>query len=94
MQPTVKQLAMVWAALLGFTLVEVGLAFPHFSAVLFLIVLLVLSIGKSALIIGFFMHLKFERRALTLALFPLLIVFVLVLLALLPDAERLREMRF
>jgi caa(3)-type oxidase subunit IV len=94
MQPTVRQLATVWGVLLGFTLVEVGLAYPHLSAVLFLIVLLILSIGKSAMIIGFFMHLKFERRALTLALFPLLIVFVLVLLALLPDAERLREMRF
>ncbi|MCC6367317.1 MAG: cytochrome C oxidase subunit IV family protein [Bryobacterales bacterium] len=94
MQPTVKQLATVWTALLGFTLVEVGLAYPRLSAVLFLILLLVLSIGKSAMIIGFFMHLKFERRVLTLALFPLLIVFVLVLLALLPDAERLREMRF
>ena len=52
----------VWGALLVLTAIEVVLGYKQvFSPVRMLEVLLVLSIIKSALIIGYFMHLKFER---------------------------------
>ena len=83
----------IWLALLGLTLVEVALAFPHMSPVVFLVVLLALSVGKSAMIVGWFMHLKFEVRALTYVLIPFLVVCIGLLLAFLPDAQRLKELR-
>ena len=52
----------VWGALLVLTAIEVVLGYKQvFSPVRMLEVLLVLSIIKSALIIGYFMHLKFEK---------------------------------
>ena len=51
----------VWGALLVLTAVEVVLGYKQiFEPVHMLEVLLVLSIIKSALIIGYFMHLKYE----------------------------------
>ena len=83
----------IWVALLALTLLEVALAFPQLSPVVFLVVLLVLSVGKSAMIVGWFMHLKFERRTLTYLLIPFLVVCIGLLLAFLPDAQRLKELR-
>ena len=52
----------VWGALLVLTGVEVWLGYRQiFEPVRMLEVLLVLSVIKSALIIGYFMHLKFEK---------------------------------
>jgi len=54
----------VWGALLLLTAVEVMLAYRQvFQPVRMLEVLMMLSIVKSALIIGYFMHLKYEIRA-------------------------------
>lgn len=83
----------IWVALLALTVLEVALAFPHLSPVVFLVVLLVLSVGKSAMIVGWFMHLKFEPRTLTYMLIPFLIVCIGLLMAFLPDAQRLKELR-
>ncbi|MBL8174369.1 MAG: cytochrome C oxidase subunit IV family protein [Bryobacterales bacterium] len=83
----------IWLALLALTLLEVALAFPHLSPILFLLVLLALSFGKSILIAGWFMHLKFEVRSLLYVLLPFLIVCIGLLLAFLPDAARLKELR-
>ena len=53
----------VWGALLVLTAIEVVLGYRQiFEPVHMLEVLLVLSIIKSALIIGYFMHLKYETR--------------------------------
>lgn len=52
----------VWGALLVLTAVEVWLGYKQiFEAVRMLQVLILLSVIKSALIIGYFMHLKFEK---------------------------------
>jgi len=52
----------VWGALLVLTGIEVWLGYRQiFEPVHMLEVLLVLSVVKSALIIAYFMHLKFER---------------------------------
>ncbi|MBI3683285.1 MAG: cytochrome C oxidase subunit IV family protein [Acidobacteria bacterium] len=84
-------LVFVWAALLALTLAEVALAFPRLAPAVFLVGLLVLSTGKSALIVAYFMHMKLAGRRLASVLFPLLIVFILSLLAVLPDAGRLAQ---
>lgn len=89
MHMTTATLTKIWIVLLVLTLVEVLLAFPHFNPVLFLLILLGLSVGKSAMIIAWFMHLKLAARSLSLILFPLLIVFIVCLLGFLPDAVRL-----
>lgn len=90
---TKNQLLAVWGVLLALTAIEIGLAYQHLPLVLFLIVLLGLSIGKAALIIAWFMHLKFAPRSLAFGLFVPLAAFILCLFALLPDAWRLYELR-
>jgi caa(3)-type oxidase subunit IV len=85
--PSTATLARIWAALVALTLLEVVLAFPQFSPILFLVILLALSVGKSAMIIAWFMHMKIAGRSLALLLFSLLIVFVICLLGFLPDAR-------
>src|SRR5947208_16771051 len=51
----------VWVALLVLTAIEVVLGYKQvFTPVRMLEVLLLLSVIKSALIIGYFMHMKFE----------------------------------
>jgi len=54
----------VWGALLLLTAVEVALAYKQvFQPLRMLEALMVLSVIKSALIIGYFMHLKYEIAA-------------------------------
>lgn len=81
----------VWGALLGLTAVEVVLGYKQvFAPVRMLEILLVLSIIKSALIIGYFMHLKFEtalmRRLLVVSVSA---CFVIMYLFFFPDADRI-----
>jgi cytochrome c oxidase subunit 4 len=62
----------VWGALLALTAVEVLLAYEQLQAKTMLSILLVLSFVKAALIILYFMHMKFEmarmRRVMMIAL--------------------------
>lgn len=83
----------VWVVLLALTAVEVVLAFQFLSPLAFLAVLLALSVGKAILIMLYFMHLRFAPRSMSLALFPLLVVFVVLLFAFLPDALRTGGLR-
>ena len=50
----------VWAALLVMTAIEVYLTYQKMEPVKMLTILLGLSFVKAALIIGYFMHLKYE----------------------------------
>ena len=91
---TTKTFLNVWFALLFMTGVEVFLAYEQLPVVIFLTVLLGLSIVKAALIIAYFMHLKFEKLSLFLTLFPMLILcIILMLLIFMPDSSRLMMMR-
>lgn len=83
----------IWLALLALTAIEVALAYQKLALGLFLAVLLGLSIGKAAMIIAWFMHLKFEKRSLALALFVPLMIFILTLFGLFPDSWRMAELR-
>ena len=86
-------LGKVWLVLAAMTAVEVALAFQSLAPVLFLIVLLVLSVGKAVLIAAYYMHLRLAPLKLSLMLFPILIVMIGLLLAFLPDSLRMGAMR-
>jgi caa(3)-type oxidase subunit IV len=80
----------VWGALLVLTAIEVVLAYKQvFAAVRMLEILMVLSVIKSALIIGYFMHLKFERALMRwLLVISVTACFVIMYFFFFPDAER------
>ena len=59
----------IWVWLVVLTLIEIFLAYKPMPIQLMLIVLLGLSIIKAALIVAYFMHLKFERLSLILTMF-------------------------
>jgi cytochrome c oxidase subunit IV len=70
------------------------LAYVQPPVLIFLTALVGLSVVKAALIIAYFMHLKFEKLSLFLTLFPMLILcIVLMLLIFMPDSNRLMMMR-
>lgn len=83
----------VWCVLLAITGFEVLLAYEQVPTMIMLTVLLGLSIIKAALIIAYFMHLKFERLSLFLTLFPMLIFCIVLMLIFLGDAVRIPHMR-
>jgi cytochrome c oxidase subunit 4 len=84
----------VWIVLLVLTGVEVFLAYEQLPILIMLTTFLGLSIIKAALIIAYFMHLKFERFSLFLTLFPLLIMCILLMMFIsMPDSQRLLQMR-
>lgn len=81
----------VWGALLVLTGIEVVLGYKQvFSPVRMLEVLLLLSVIKSVLIIGYFMHMKFEtalmRWVITLSVIA---CFVIMYFFFFPDADRI-----
>jgi cytochrome c oxidase subunit 4 len=91
---TTKAFITVWFALLLMTGIEVLLAYEQIPVLIFLTTLVGLSVIKAALIIAYFMHLKFERLSLFLTLFPMLILcIVLMLVVFMPDSSRLLMMR-
>jgi len=50
----------VWGALLAMTAIEVYLTYQNLPPIKMLTILMGLSLVKAALIIGFFMHLRYE----------------------------------
>ena len=84
----------IWVWLVALTLVEIFLAYKQMPIHLMLIVLLGLSIIKAALIIAYFMHLKFERLSLILTIIPMLVVCILLLFVFFPDSFRSAGLRY
>jgi cytochrome c oxidase subunit IV len=80
----------VWGALLVLTAIEVVLAYKQvFAPVRMLEILLVLSVIKSALIIAYFMHLKFEKALMRwLLVVSVSACFVIMYFFFFPDADR------
>ena len=83
----------VWIVLLVLTGVEVFLAYEQLPTLIMLVSFMGLSIIKAAMIIAYFMHLKFERFSLFLTLFPMLIFCILLMFISMPDSQRLLNMR-
>ena len=81
----------VWGALLVLTGIEVWLGYRQvFAPVRMLEALLVLSVIKSALIIGYFMHLKFETALMRWVLvISVTGCFVIMFFFFFPDANRI-----
>ena len=83
----------VWIVLLVLTAAEVLLAYEQVPTMIMLTILVGLSVIKAALIIAYFMHMKFEKLSLFLTLFPMLIFCIVLMLIFLGDASRLPNMR-
>jgi len=82
----------VWVGLLALTLIEVLLAYIQLQPVLMLSLLMGFSLVKAAMIMAYFMHLKFDRPALTWMLVPPLVGCIVVLIAYLaPDSLMMLE---
>ena len=81
----------MWGALLKLTAIEVALGYKQvFSPVRMLEVLLLLSVIKSALIIGYFMHLKFELALMRWVLvLSVVACFIIMYFFFFPDAHRI-----
>jgi cytochrome c oxidase subunit 4 len=83
----------ILGALLAITLIEVYLAYIHLPLTLMLTILMGLSLIKAALIVAYFMHLKFERMSLVLTLVPILVVCICLLFIVFPDSFRANGLR-
>ena len=80
----------VWLWLAAVTGVEVFLGYVQLQPTLMLSLLVILSVGKAALIVAYFMHLKYERFSLTLALIPATIFCItMMLIFFFPDSLRI-----
>jgi len=83
----------VWIVLLVLTGVEILLAYEQVPLHIMLTALIGLSVVKAALIIAYFMHLKFEKLSLFLTLFPMLMLCIILMLIFMPDSMRSLTMR-
>jgi cytochrome c oxidase subunit IV len=91
---SIKLFSWVWVWLLALTAVEVFLGYEQLEVHLMITILIGLSLIKSALIISYFMHLRFERLGLFLLLIPAMVFCIcMMLIMFFPDSYRLMEMR-
>jgi cytochrome c oxidase subunit 4 len=79
----------VWGALLVFTGIEVFLAYQNMEPVRMLLILMAISVVKAALIILFFMHLKYESRRMRRVLMPVLVICLCLMSMFFADAVRI-----
>jgi cytochrome c oxidase subunit IV len=89
-----KLFTTIWVWLLLLTAVEVLLAYKSMPLIVMLTILMGLSIIKAALIVAYFMHLKFERLSLILTIVPMLVVCILLLFVFFPDSFRSKGLRY
>lgn len=90
---SVKLFLAVLGGLLVLTIVEVALAYFEVGLILMLIILIGLSVIKAGLIMAYFMHLRFERQSLVMAIIPALVICICLLFVFFPDGFRLRSVR-
>jgi|SRR5689334_510466 len=83
------QFYVVWIALLIMTGIEVFLAYEQLPAVRMLSILLGLSIVKAALIILYFMHMKFEVTRMRRVMMLSLAICLCLMCIFFPDAFRI-----
>jgi caa(3)-type oxidase subunit IV len=79
----------VWGALLAMTAIEVFLTYQNMEPIRMLTILMGLSLIKAALIIGFFMHLKYEiSRMKWITMCSVVACLILMTIFFFPDAHR------
>jgi cytochrome c oxidase subunit 4 len=88
-----KVIFSVWFALLGMTVLEVILAYRSLSLETMFILLMSLSLLKAAMIIAYFMHLRYEQPSLIVTLIPALVYVLIMMTAIFADSQRLAHMR-
>lgn len=91
-QGGMRVMYIVWAWLLALTVLEVLLAYFHVPATIMLTALLGMSIGKAAMIVAWFMHMKFERVSFAMTLVPATIACILLMNIVWPDSFRLSSL--
>ena len=91
---TNKLFGKIWFWLLLLTGIEIILGRKPMALHLMLTILLGLSIIKAALIVAYFMHLKFERLSLILTVVPMLVICILLLSVFFPDSFRSLGLRY
>jgi cytochrome c oxidase subunit 4 len=79
----------VWGVLLAITAVEVFLAYERLQPVRMLSILLALSIVKAALIISWFMHMRYEVTRMRRVMMAALCVCLVLMCVFFPDAFRI-----
>lgn len=84
----------VWFWLLLLTAGEVFLGYIHLPVLYMLVILMGASIIKAALIVAYFMHLRFERLNLVLTVVPAVVICICLLLVFFPDSFRAKELRY
>lgn len=90
--PTNRLFAWVWLWLLLLTIVEVVFAYQHLTLAMMIVILLGLSLMKSALIMAYFMHLRFERLSLVLTIIPVLVILICLMFISFPDSVRIHQL--
>ena len=89
-----KLFTSIWIWLVLLTLVEIVLAYRPMAIHIMLTILLGISIIKAALIVAYFMHLRFERLSLILTIVPMLVVCICLLFVFFPDSFRSAGLRY
>src|SRR5215510_14859898 len=84
----------IWIWLLILTAIEVFLAYKPMPIHFMLTILMGLSIIKAALIVAYFMHLKFERLSLILTLVPAAVICICLMFVFFPDSFRSLGLRY
>jgi cytochrome c oxidase subunit IV len=79
----------VWGALLFMTAIEVYLAYQNLPAIRMLTILMGLSLVKATLIIGYFMHMKFEVSRMKWLTMCALVACLALMMIFFPDAFRI-----
>ena len=84
----------VWIWLLLLTGIEVLFGYINLPVLYMLVILMGASIIKAALIVAYFMHLRFERLNLILTIVPAVVICICLLLIFFPDSFRARNLRY
>ncbi len=82
----------VWGALLLMTGIEVWLAYQNMELIRMLTILMGLSLIKAGLIIGYFMHLKYEVSTMKWLTMCSLVICLSLMCIFLPDALRIVQL--
>ena len=88
-----KVIFVVLFSLLGLTVIELVLAYRALPLTTMFGLLMGLSILKAALIIAYFMHLRYEQPSLFVTLIPAFIFVLLMMTMIFADSSRLSHMR-
>jgi cytochrome c oxidase subunit IV len=90
---TAKLFSQVWIWLLLLTALEIFLAYERVEVHIMITLLVGISLIKSALIVAYFMHLRFEKLGLILVIVPATVFCIcMMMIMFFPDSLRLTHL--